>query len=688
MSELDFGEFRRDFRQDVLSQGDSDGQFHEAVFCELVTERLSDAGEIDSFDYCYYRSHGLQIDGYSFSDEQTRLNLFVSDYRGDENPVSLTKTEAGQVFRRAENFLTKSLDKQFFQEMEETSQGYGLAQIINSRSKKIRNVKLFLLTDAILSDRVVEIPSKKIGQFSCSYNIWDITRLFRLESSGREREEIEIDLSEFSDKGLQCLPAYLDAGDYESYLVVLPGNILKLLYDRFGQRLLEQNVRTFLQFRGNVNKGMRVTLENEPEMFFAYNNGITATAEQVETERSGTSVVIQKIRNLQIVNGGQTTAAVSLAGDDKKVDLEKVFIQMKLSVIESKRSEEVVPRISEYANTQNRVNAADFFSNHPFHVRIKEHSQRSWAPSPEGAQRETRWFYERARGEYANAQTKLTQVEKRKFKIQNPRPQLFSKTDLAKFHNTWEGLPHIVSLGAQKSFSYFSNSIGKEWEKDSTQFSEHFFRELVGKAILFRVTEKIVSAADWYEGGYRANIVTYSLALLARRISEEKRFYDFESLWRRQQIAEVETVEILRLATNVHKFIVNTPREVANVTEWCKREKCWEEIKTSLNSYKLSEDFRENLITKRRVTEQKNDAAAVQKTDDGINAQIKVMDYCEQKLWGKLKRFGQTKHLISYKEVDLLDLVLKYPPKKIPTELQCKGLLDIKQRYESEGFHT
>src|SRR3546814_9654221 len=133
--------------------------------------------------------------------------------------------------------------------------------------------------------------------------------------------------------------------------------------------------------------------------------------------------------DLQIVNGGQTTASLFHTRKRDKADLSQIFVQLKLSFIDSLQSETVVPRISEYANTQNRVNAADFFSNHPFHVRMEGFSRRIWAPAQKGAQRETKWFYERARGQYADAQSKLTPAEQRRFKAEHPKPQMFTKTD-------------------------------------------------------------------------------------------------------------------------------------------------------------------------------------------------------------------------------------------------------------------
>ena len=87
-------------------------------------------------------------------------------------------------------------------------------------------------------------------------------------------------------------------------------NALQLvrLFQDWKSRLLEQNVRSFLQFKARgVNAGIKETITNEPQLFFAYNNGLTTTAEDVEIDASGKTTMITSIKNFQIVNGGQTT---------------------------------------------------------------------------------------------------------------------------------------------------------------------------------------------------------------------------------------------------------------------------------------------------------------------------------------------------------------------------------------------
>ena len=150
---------------------------------------------------------------------------------------------------------------------------------------------------------------------------------------------------------------------------------------------------------------------------------------------------------------------------------------------------EVVPRISEYANSQNRVNAADFFANHPFHITLEQFSRRIWAPAGDGSFKQTKWFYERARGSYADARANLTPAKRKSFDEEYPKVQNFTKTDLAKFEMVWEGVPHIVSKGAQHNFAEYAGFIGQKWKKDSNSINELYFKTVVAKAIIFRRLE-------------------------------------------------------------------------------------------------------------------------------------------------------------------------------------------------------
>jgi hypothetical protein len=537
-----------------------------------------------------------------------------------------------------------------------------------------------------LSERVKGIEEGDIDGIPVSYHVWDLSRLHRMFMSGKGKEDMDIDLVAEYQQTIPCLPAHLSDASYEAYLAVVPGDLLARIYDKWGTRLLEQNVRCFLQARSNVNKGIRSTILGEPEMFFAYNNGITATAEAVELADDNGQKVIKAIRNLQIVNGGQTTASIFSASKKDKASLDSIFIQMKLSVIPNEKTVEVVPKISEYANSQNRVNAADFFANHPFHVRVEEFSRRIWAPSMGGSFKETKWFYERARGQYRDEQALKTPTQTKKYQEEFPKSQMFSKTDLAKYENLWNQKPHVVSQGAQKNFSAYAAGIGKEWESDKDKFNELFYKCLVAKAILFKKLEKLVSDQAWYktDPGYRANIVAYTLAWIAHAADSRDKTVNFLDIWDKQDISAVMAHSMAAIAKSVRDSLVDTPAGISNVTEWAKKPGCWERIKEL--RIELPEAFDRELVKKGTMSEKKKSASKQQKQDDGIAMQKAVFDIGGAG-WSSLLKWANSNNLVGGKDLDILKIAAQIP-NRIPTEKQSIHLMKMLKALEQEGWRA
>lgn len=679
-------EFFHDFRQELMAGAEAHGAFQLSEFMEAFSTELIETGFIEGFELCHYRAQrGMRVDGYWFNDEGA-LDLFIADFDNRDELQSLTQTEVSATFRRLENFFEASLFKNLFDELEETTPEYGLSRQISDRRSTIRRVNFFLVSERALSDRMQSIEGREVCDTEATFHVWDVSRLHRQRSSRDHKEALDIDFREEFGRGLSCLPAHLGSSAYQSFLIVMPGQTLAKLYGKHGARLLEQNVRSFLQARGKVNKGIRATILNEPEMFFAYNNGITATAQEVDTELGETGLAIVRIRDLQIVNGGQTTASLFHTSRRDKIALDGVFVQMKLSVIGPDQSELVVPKISEYANTQNRVNAADFFSNHPFHVRVEEFSRRIWAPARSGEQRESKWYYERARGQYADAQSKLTTGEKNRFKLEYPKAQMFTKTDLAKFENVWDESPRWVNLGAQKNFARYAQRIGTLWEKDSQSINEFYFRRIVARAILFRSTERIVSAQTWYDGGYRANIVAYTLASVSHLATDRGRPVDFETIWRRQDISATMEEVLRTTARFVNGYLRQPPAGISNISEWAKQSACWDQILEHIDELasELPAAFDDELVDSQSLREQRTDAKKLQKLDDGINAQQQVVSIPANE-WKRMLVEAQQRKLLSEKEASIVRKACKIPA-QIPTEGQSKVLISMLARLESEGI--
>jgi hypothetical protein len=421
-------------------------------------------------------------------------------------------------------------------------------------------------------------------------------------------------------------------------------------------------------------------------MFFAFNNGIACTASSVEVANGKDGLRLLKAADLQIVNGGQTTASLASAIRNDRASLKSVFVQMKLSVVAPEESGEVIPEISRCANSQNKVSEADFFSNHEFHRRIEQISRRLWAPASGGAQYETHWFYERARGQYLNEQSHLTAAERKKFVLLNPRQQVITKTDLAKFENTWGQLPHIVSLGAQKNFLAFSATASEAWIRNADQFNDDYFKRLVGKALLVRTTEAVVSEQPWYQGGYRANIVAYTVAKIARMVEEHSsvQILDFRQLWM-QQVVPKSLLHIIEVAAKaVFEVIVAPDSGLQNVTEWCKKELCWKRAVQVEIKIDLRKVLGSLLIDKEEDRELQKSSKIERRMDNGIEMQRSVLELGPA-YWTAARKWAREQSVSTPDEDGILAVAASIP-RKIPTEKQSWRLIQIKDKLELEGF--
>ena len=680
-------EFAQQFKQDILSESEVAGVFNADVFFEKYCDYLTSAGEIHSADRAYYQGpsgSGIRVDGYGgdpAENDDGQLSLIICDFHLEDDAGRLTESQMNVIFRRLSKFLRNALNPMWRNDLEETGPGFGLAELIAKRWGQIDRVRLFLISNRVLSTRVDRREEEELDGRTVAYNVWDIQRLYRFATIGRGQESVNIDIEDDFGGALPVLSARQSDAEHESWLAAVPGKMLADIYDRWGTRLLEQNVRVFLQARGNVNRGIRNTILHEPTMFFAYNNGITATAEEVTIKTADGGMYLHRLKNFQIVNGGQTTASIHRASREN-ADLSQLYVQMKLSVINPERSEDIVPKISEFANSQNRVTAADFFANHPFHVRIEGFSRRIHAPSPDGSFRQSRWFYERARGQYADARSKLTPAERKKFDLENPRSQMFTKTDLAKYLSVWDGQPHRVSLGAQKNFAAFAEETGKAWEKSPDDFNENWYRDAVAKAVIFKATEKIVSGQTWYSGGYRANIVAYAISKLANDVEESGRAVDFREVWQKKTPNYVLQKALAEVAREVNDVLTDPPKGISNVTEYAKKPGCWARVK-DLNII-WPEGLWSELIMAEEKQALERGARKDQKLLNGVELQTAVVK-AGAEFWDEALKWGVAQRYLKPKEISAMRICSQLP-NKIPTENQCKIVSEALARLQTEGF--
>jgi len=661
-------EFHQDFLQSILSDAKSRGLMKPQAFFENVCEELISVGDLTpNYTYAEFSKKGLEIYGYDYDDEREILSLLVHQFFQEDVIETLTKNQIDIKFKRLSNFFEKSING-LYQLLEEAYESYSMAFNIFKwfKEDKISKVRLMILSDGRATRNLQDIPNSFIQNIEIEYRIIDINYLYKIFLSQNESIEFEID-----NLALSALEVDTNSKNYKSYLTYIDGLTLAKIYDKFGQKLLEQNVRTFLQFRGKVNKGLRNTIEFSPEMFFAYNNGLTVTVTEVEYKDGK----IVKIKNLQIVNGGQTTSAIYAAWKNSKLDVSKINVQIKLSVVLDKnKKDEFVSKVSEYANTQNKVNKSDFFSNSPFHKEFKDYSKRIWAPVKSGSQQRTHWFYERVRGEYLNEQAYLTKAQKKQFQIENPKNQMIDKTFLAKAENVWQEIPHIVSKGAQYSFDEFAKQVTKKLEKNNLAITEKYFKDAIAKIIFFKETEKIVSNASWYNGGYRAQAVAYILSYLSHYISKEKKFMNFDLIWQNQKLPQHIKNIIYQIGEVVYKDITNPPEGNANVGQWCKKSLCWDRVK----QIDIDLDIDEFLIDQEEIKTIKKDDKKSKKLDNDIEIQSFVIRLDKSK-WNKILDYFsriENKNDISPMQYDILNKYVKgYLP--LPSVKQSKLMYEL-----------
>lgn len=681
-------EFHKELTADVQGDADVYGLITAEAFFEYTAELLSDAGEIEEANRSYYKdkftTQTLWVDGYGGdpAENSNILSLILCDFDVSDSVRTINKSHIERLQNQLYQFLLASLNKSFRDGLEETSAGYGLADLISTRWPKIEAIKLIISTNANYSARSDAEPLSNIDGRAITLSVWDLKRLKQFKEQGQARADLLIDFENDFGGSIPLIEASGVDGALESYLAVIPGKQLAEIYNKWGPRLLEANVRSFLQARGKVNQGIRNTIRDEPEMFFSYNNGLSVTADNIDLIQTTSGLYMSRADNLQIVNGGQTTASLHSAQKTFPEQLEKVHVQMKLTIVPPKHSEKIVPRISEYANSQNKVNAADFFSNHPFHIKVEEFSRKVLAPAGTHGYRESKWFYERARGQYADQRGNRTPAERKKFDTEYPRAQFFQKTDLAKYENTFDCIPHIVSLGAQKNFTRFASNIGKAWGQDGSTYTELWFKRLIAKAIVFKGMERLVSNAEWYVGGYRANIVTYGISKVVFDLKQKNLALDLDSIWKKQSLNLEMSIILLNAGEWAQEVITNPPSGIRNSGEWAKKEICWNWLSEKKITYhkELSEISISKEVASKRLKEDRINTTIT----DSYKAEIEVYNLGGQ-YWSRALNWAYERSVLSPRDISILEVCAAIP-NKLPSEKQSNAAWKILTKLKELGF--
>lgn len=689
MADIQLEDFYQEFYQNVSTDFQLDKDSSKAqIFTQKIGSFLEQDGDVTDITWSEYIQSDIEFSGYAYDEERKLLTIIGSHFFPGEHIETLTKDMYERKFKKMKLFFeeTVKIRMPLYSVMSPTDEAVESAKNIYElyNSEKIQRIMFLIITNGTLTRNTKVIPFETIKGLRADFQVFDLKDIYRISTQENSLQEIEVSIDDYTTGGLLCLSASLETQDYASYLVIMPGNVLAQIYDRYGQKLLEQNVRTFLQFKGNTNKKMQITIKEEPERFFAYNNGLTCTASSIEVENQDNVMKIVRLNGLQIVNGGQTTSVIYNCYKNK-IDISNIFVQMKLSVVQNEEDyADFVSKVARYANSQNPVKESDFFSNSPFHKTFKELSERIWAPMSRGQQIKNKWYYERTRGQYLNEKAKYIRDGKEKeFLLRYPKEQMVDKHLLAKTEMIFYDFPHL-STKTNQAFPKFAKQIEDMLDKDELSINDVYFKEAIAKIILTKKTDKMIAEAEWAKSrrSVRAYIKAYALAILNSYIKERKAYLNYADIWDRQDISE-DMEKVLNICINVIKSYIESQENEADLREKFSREYTWKEIQ------KLKFDIPDNLI-KNIVTEkgtvkfEKKEAKKTQAVYNNIGRQSFVVTLPLQ-TWERLFTFyDSNKTFCSEKEHDILNKMSKkylLPP----SEKQSQILYELYQKAKNLG---
>lgn len=551
--------------------------YPESVFAEVVMQHMSEIGMTFEPVVCHYAAKignaNLRLSGYAVSDEADQLDLFVSLYDGVDDVIPIPDTQTKTAAEQCLRFITKCAQGRLASTMDQSNDAYPLALTIQECYADLDQIRIYVLTDR--QTKAKNFKPRDLSGKTVKLEVMDIERLYRHWSEGKPRDELVVNFEEVSGSPLPCVYVPGDMAEYDYALTVIPGEAIRFVYEKYGARLLEANVRSFLSMTGKVNKGIRDTLKDEPQRFMAYNNGIVIVADELSLGRTpdgGPGILW--LKGMQIVNGGQTTASIYFTKKkNPDIDLKRVQVPAKVIILKLQdhiEEEALISDISKYANSQNSVRQSDLSANKPFHVEMEKLAMSIYRPDGVG-----RWFYERAAGSYKTMLMRegTTPAKLKNLKLAIPPTRKITKTDLAKYLNAWDQMPDSVSFGAQKNFLRFMDRISEDEENGSPAFLPNVleFKRMIAKAILFKATQKLVRSLV---PAFQANVASYTVSLLANRLGDR---FDLEKIWLLQDISPQLKEQIQTWALEVNQVLHNSS-EGRMISEWAKKPECWDAV--------------------------------------------------------------------------------------------------------------
>ena len=630
---MDIREFAKNFIENVKMTVEMAGVDYDQELASCILEYIEDTGEVNAPEICSFQKTRVRITAYDYNDEAESLDLFYL-VSADSLLGKVNNNKIQQGFNYLMAFYREAMDGTLFksQDIDENDEIVEVAKLVQSTKGKINQLRVYVITDGLADPSAVPSAVENDDEsFVIEFNVWDMQRVYQQHNIRAGKEKVEIDFPTNYNTELQCLKMNEDNPYVDAYLAIIPGITLAKIYKQYQQVLLEKNVRTFLQFKGKVNKSIRKTLREEPDMFFSYNNGISTTASEIEVKEIDGMNYITRIYDWQIVNGGQTTASIAASLSDKEVDLSKVFVPMKISVIRDVENDEtIVKAISTSANSQTAIKNSDFSANEPYLIELENLSRSEWVPNGNNKPI-CKWYFERTRGQYLDQLAQLSGFSERAFKLEYPKNQKITKTDIAKYETGWNQRPFDVCRGAEQNYKLFVADIKRE----KPIITAAYFKHLIGKCILFKTIDSIVNSKKL--GGYKANMNAYILSSISYLSNKN---LDLTYIWEHQKVQQEVVDKIEELIPIVWIHLTGSSingNQSSNIGEASKKPDCWNRLKVKLSDIESFDD--------KMIQAETNDDGSY--LNESQQERIHEADSITPECWFKLANWAKSRDLLT-----------------------------------------
>lgn len=629
---MDIKEFAREFLDNVNMSVEMTGADFEEELATSILEYIEDNGEVNAPEICSFRKTKTRLTAYDYNDEAESLDLFYL-IKADTLCGKVNNGEVQKGFNFLMAFYREAMAGTLFKntEIKQTDEIAEVAKLVQSTKGKINQLRVYVITDGLTDPSAVPAAVESDDGYIVEYNVWDMQRVYQQHNIRAGKEKVEIDFPTNYNTELQYLKMSEQNPFVDAYLAIIPGITLAKIYKQYQQVLLEKNVRTFLQFKGKVNKQIRKTLREQPDMFFSYNNGISTTASEIELKEEDGMLYITRLYDWQIVNGGQTTASIAASISDKAVDLTKVFVPMKISVIRDKdHDDEIVKAISTSANSQTAIKNSDFSANEPYLVNLEKFSRSEWVPNGNNKPI-CKWYFERTRGQYLDQLAQLSGFNEKTFKIEYPKKQKVTKTDIAKVEALWKQRPSDVCKGAEKNYQLFVTDIKRE----KPVITANYWKHVIAKCILFNVIDKLVKEKQL--GGYKANMNAYIMSSISFLSGSN---LDLTYIWEHQDVQPEVRSKVDELIPLVWQHITGSTTggaQSSNVGEWTKKPECWNRLKVKLSE---KDRFGEELMQ----PDTNDDGSYL---NEAQQERIQEAESIEPNYWFALANWAKTRDLLT-----------------------------------------